>query len=91
MATTRARASRPPLLTAALPPPPAADDGSRDVALADLKAFLVHPVRAFLRQRLDVGVARDHDELDDALPVEVDALAGLGRGRPGAARRARGC
>ena len=31
-------------------------------------------MRAFLRQRLDVGVARDHDELDDALPVEVDAL-----------------
>ncbi len=74
VATTRPRTPRPPLLTSPLPPLPAADDGSRDVALTDLKAFLVHPVRAFLRQRLDVGVARDHDELDDALPVEVDAL-----------------
>ena len=74
VATTRPRTPRPPLLTSPLPPPPAADDGSRDVALADLKAFLVHPVRAFLRQRLDVGVARDHDALDDALPVEVDNL-----------------
>ena len=89
VATTRPRTPRPPLLPAPLPPPPAADDGSRDVALADLKAFLVHPVRAFLRQRLDVGVARDHDELDDALPVEVDALRAVGGRRPGAARRPR--
>ncbi len=74
VATTRPRTPRPALLPTPLPPPPAADDGSRDVALADLKAFLVHPVRAFLRQRLDVGVARDHEELDDALPVEIDNL-----------------
>jgi exodeoxyribonuclease V gamma subunit len=31
-------------------------------------------VRGFLRQRLDVSPPAEHDEIDDALPVEVDAL-----------------
>ncbi len=73
-ATTRPRTPRPPLLPDPLPPAPPADDGSRDVALADLRAFLTHPVRGFLRQRLDVSVPAEHDEVDDALPVEVDSL-----------------
>ncbi len=73
-ATTQPRTPRPPLLPDPLPPAPAAEDGSRDVALADLRAFLTHPVRGFLRQRLDVSVAQEHDEVDDSLPVEVDSL-----------------
>ncbi|MFC6285496.1 exodeoxyribonuclease V subunit gamma [Nocardioides sp. GCM10027113] len=59
----------PPLLTAPLPPRPA-----DDVSLADLKAFLMHPVRAFLRSRLDVGTPLEPDELGDAIPVGLDAL-----------------
>ncbi|WP_139979443.1 exodeoxyribonuclease V subunit gamma [Nocardioides litoris] len=63
---------RPPggLLAAPLPPAPAAD-----VSLADLRAFLVHPVRAFVRQRLDVTVPFAPDELADAIPVDLDALS----------------
>ena len=53
--------------------------------LADLQAFLAHPVRGFLRQRLDVGVPQEYDEVDDALPVELDALEAVGDRRPGAA------
>jgi exodeoxyribonuclease V gamma subunit len=44
------------------------------VALADLRSFLTHPVRGFLRQRLDVSVPQEHEEVDDALPVEVESL-----------------
>jgi exodeoxyribonuclease V gamma subunit len=74
-ATTRPRTPRPPLLPDPLPFAPPAEDGSRDVSLADLRAFLTHPVRGFLRQRLDVSVPAEHEEVDDALPVEVDPLA----------------
>ncbi len=73
-ATTQPRSPKPPLLPDPLPPAPPADDGSRDVALADLRSFLTHPVRGFLRQRLDVSVPAEHDKVDDALPVEVDSL-----------------
>jgi exodeoxyribonuclease V gamma subunit len=69
-ATSGERQPRPPLLTAPLPTP---EPG--DVTLAELKAFLAHPVRGFLRQRLDVGVPQEYDEVDDALPVELDSLA----------------
>jgi exodeoxyribonuclease V gamma subunit len=63
------REPRAPLLPAPLPErrPP-------DVSLAEVQAFLAHPVRAFLRQRLDVGSPQEYDEVDDALPVEIDAL-----------------
>jgi exodeoxyribonuclease V gamma subunit len=69
VAVTEERVPAPPLLAAPLP-----DRRDPDVALADLKALLVHPVRTFLRRRLDVGVPREYDEVDDALPVEIDAL-----------------
>jgi exodeoxyribonuclease V gamma subunit len=36
--------------------------------------FAQHPVRAFLRQRLGIAVAREDDEPSDALPIELDAL-----------------
>ena len=44
------------------------------VELEDLLAFVAHPVRAFLRRRLDVSVRAREDEIEDALPVELDAL-----------------
>jgi exodeoxyribonuclease V gamma subunit len=46
------------------------------VELEDLVRFVRHPVRAFLRGRLGVSVAEYDDEVEDALPVELD---GLGR------------
>ncbi len=69
VAVTRERVPAPPLVAGPLP----ARSG-QDVELADLRALLVHPVRSFLRRRLDVGVPREYDEVDDALPVEIDAL-----------------
>ncbi len=42
--------------------------------LENLVAFVRHPVRAFLRQRLGFGVANYADEVADALPVELDSL-----------------
>jgi exodeoxyribonuclease V gamma subunit len=45
-----------------------------EVSLADLRAFLLHPVRAFWRQRLEVSVVRPDEEPDDALPLDPDGL-----------------
>jgi exodeoxyribonuclease V gamma subunit len=42
--------------------------------LEDLVRFVQHPVRAFLRQRLGFGVGEPEEEIDDSLPVELDAL-----------------
>ena len=53
-------------------PLPALDTGI--VELEDLLAFVAHPVRAFLRRRLGVSVRGGEDEIDDALPVELDPL-----------------
>ena len=70
------RHPRPPFLTRALPAP----ESLGDVALADLQSFFAHPVRRFLRGRLDVAVSQDVDEPDDAMPVEIDALTKWGVG-----------
>ena len=43
--------------------------------------FAGHPVRAFLRQRLGISVGDYADEVDDALPVELDALERWGVGQ----------
>ncbi|GAA1780531.1 exodeoxyribonuclease V subunit gamma [Nocardioides hankookensis] len=59
----------PPLLDGALPAQVHAD-----VSLQDLKAFLVQPVRAFLRERLDVATPFAPDDLADAIPVSLDSL-----------------
>ena len=40
-----------------------------------------HPVRAFLRQRLGISVGDFSDEVEDALPVELDALEQWGVGQ----------
>ncbi|MET0524575.1 MAG: exodeoxyribonuclease V subunit gamma [Nocardioides sp.] len=63
------RTPPPPLLDGPLPP-----RAEEDVSLADLKTFLTHPVRAFLRGRLDVSTPFEPDELSDAIPVGLDAL-----------------
>ncbi|GEP37500.1 RecBCD enzyme subunit RecC [Nocardioides psychrotolerans] len=63
------RVARPPLLDGPLPERPV-----EDVSLADLKTFFTHPVRSFLRQRLEVSVPLSPDELRDAIPVELDKL-----------------
>ena len=58
----------PPLLDGPLPGRPL-----EDVSLADLKAFLVHPVRSFLRGRLDVSTPFEPDQLGDAIPVDLNS------------------
>jgi exodeoxyribonuclease V gamma subunit len=49
--------------------------------LDDLVAFVRHPVRAFLRRRLELSVREFSDELEDALPVELDGLGRYGVGQ----------
>lgn len=68
-ALTRPRQPRPPFLDTVL-----AERPLEDVSLTDLKAFLTHPVRAFLRQRLDVTTPHDAEEVGDAIPIDLDAL-----------------
>jgi exodeoxyribonuclease V gamma subunit len=70
LAASGPRSPRPPLLAAALPA-----RARDDVTLTDLQSFFRSPVGAFLRQRLDVGLPQEYDEVDDALPVELDALS----------------
>jgi exodeoxyribonuclease V gamma subunit len=75
-ALTGARPEPRPFLRAPLPrrePGP--------VELDDLVRFVEHPVKAFLRQRLGVSVGDYSEELDDALPVELDALEQWGVGQ----------
>jgi exodeoxyribonuclease V gamma subunit len=45
------------------------------VALDDLVAFLEHPVKGFLRQRVGLPLWGGDDDPADALPVEPDGLA----------------
>ncbi len=59
----------PPLLTGDLPP-----RAPEDVTLDDLVRFLMHPVRTFLRDRLDLATPFEPDELADAIPVSLDSL-----------------
>ena len=56
---------------------PAAPD---DVVLEDLLAFWKSPVRAFLRDRLDLAIPREEELLDDGMPVEIDNLLQWGVG-----------
>ena len=68
-----------PLAFLPAPLPPAA--GDQLVTLDELVSFVQRPVRAFLRQRLGVSAQRDEDEIDDALPIELDGLARWGVGQ----------
>jgi exodeoxyribonuclease V gamma subunit len=63
------RSTDPPFLDAPLP-----DDDRRVVELEDLVRFVQHPVRAFLRQRLGISVGDFSEEIDDALPIELNPL-----------------
>lgn len=76
LALTGARAAaRPRVPVPALvgePLAPADHDGT--VALDDLVRFLQHPVRGFLRQRLNISTTSGDEDPDDALPVELDGL-----------------
>ncbi|MDE3131192.1 MAG: exodeoxyribonuclease V subunit gamma, partial [Acidobacteriota bacterium] len=76
----------PPFLPAPLPPAP----GDQLVTLDELIAFIQRPVRAFLRQRLGISARRDEDEIDDALPIELDGLARWGVGQRMLERRLSG-
>ncbi|HET7387300.1 MAG TPA: exodeoxyribonuclease V subunit gamma [Nocardioidaceae bacterium] len=69
-AAARAPRSSPgPLLPEPLPVLPPAD-----VELADLQGFFAHPVRAFLRSRLDVAAPLEAEETHDAIPIDLDGL-----------------
>ena len=90
----RARRRRAPPLRPRTPLPPlldraAAGRAGGDVALADLVAFLVHPVKALLDQRLGVHVPDREEAVADALQADLDSLAEVGRRRPHARRAAR--
>lgn len=45
-----------------------------DLGLADLHQMLAHPVRTFVRRRLDISLPWDEPEPADAIPVELDNL-----------------
>jgi exodeoxyribonuclease V gamma subunit len=56
------------------PAPPGGDEPAV-LALDDLVAFLEHPVREFLRQRVGLSLFTGDDDPADALPVALDGLA----------------
>jgi exodeoxyribonuclease V gamma subunit len=56
-------------LPAAVPPEPT------DIDLRELIDVVTNPVRGFLRRRLQVDLPREVDQVDDAMPVELDGLA----------------
>jgi exodeoxyribonuclease V gamma subunit len=73
-ATTGERAAPPSLATVQLPPL------EGDVELSALSAFLRHPVKEFLRRRLEITLPDEGDEVSDGLPVELDGLVSWGVG-----------
>jgi exodeoxyribonuclease V gamma subunit len=77
-AMTRPREPRRAFLTAPLPPEP---DPAPVVELANLVRFVEQPVRALLRDRLGISVSERYDEVEDAMPVELDGLAKWGVGQ----------
>ncbi|WP_422741923.1 exodeoxyribonuclease V subunit gamma [Mycobacterium sp. WMMD1722] len=66
---TGRRTDRPQLIGSPLPPPPPGD-----VVLDDLIGFFKDPVKGFFRA-LDYTLPWDVDAVEDAMPVEIDALA----------------
>jgi exodeoxyribonuclease V gamma subunit len=65
-----------PFLAGPLPP-----QETNVIELDDLVRFVQHPVRAFLRQRLGISFRDFADEVEDALPVELDGLEKWGVGQ----------
>ncbi|MBS4752990.1 exodeoxyribonuclease V subunit gamma [Nocardioides sp. zg-ZUI104] len=68
-AAVRERREVPAFLTGELPALPPGD-----VTLDDLRTFLHHPARTFLRQRLDVATPFEPDQVADAVPVTLNGL-----------------
>jgi exodeoxyribonuclease V gamma subunit len=64
------RVDRQPFLDRPLPAQPRSDE----VELDDLVAALEHPVRWFLRQRLQLSFFDEHEEVEDRLPLELSGL-----------------
>jgi exodeoxyribonuclease V gamma subunit len=62
------RCEKPPFIAGLLPAPPL-----DDVALADLVAFFKDPVKGFFRA-LDYTLPWEVDGVDDAMPVDINAL-----------------
>ncbi|MGH2689724.1 MAG: exodeoxyribonuclease V subunit gamma, partial [Actinomycetota bacterium] len=50
------------------------------IGLDDLIRFVRHPVKAFLRRRLNVSLGPSSDEPEDGWPLELDGLAAWGVG-----------
>ncbi|MEJ7764668.1 MAG: exodeoxyribonuclease V subunit gamma, partial [Acidimicrobiales bacterium] len=75
-ALMRERADSPPFLASPLPPA-----RSEVVELDQLIRFVQHPVKSFLRQRLGIFVGDYSEEVDDALPIELDGLERWGVGQ----------
>jgi exodeoxyribonuclease V gamma subunit len=72
-AATAARGERRPVplfLAAPLPDLPKEDV----IEIGELVRFLEHPVRAFLRERLDVAQTSRDEEVSDRLPLEAEGL-----------------
>lgn len=69
-ATLSERTVPPRLIDLRLPAPE-----ESEIVLDDLRDTLVHPVRAFLKQRLAISLVREADEISDAIPVEVSGLS----------------
>jgi exodeoxyribonuclease V gamma subunit len=76
VAAPSARASGQTLAAAAMLPPAV----ESDLTVTDLLDFARSPVRYFLKARLDVALPYEVSEVDDQLPVEVDALTQWGVG-----------
>jgi exodeoxyribonuclease V gamma subunit len=70
------RAPRGPFLGVLLPP-----RNETVVELSLLVRFVEHPTRALLRDRLGISVSDYFDEVQDAMPVELDALEEWGVGQ----------
>ncbi|MBO0746720.1 MAG: exodeoxyribonuclease V subunit gamma, partial [Acidimicrobiaceae bacterium] len=68
-AATRPRAPAADLAGAVLPP-----DRPEQIELDDLVKFVEHPVQAFLRQRLNIRLPYQGDDIPDAIPVSPDGL-----------------
>jgi len=64
------------VVAVALPPAPA----DADVALADLRSFVVAPVRALLSQRLQVADPWEDEPASDAIEVDLGGLGEWGVG-----------
>jgi len=60
-----------PFLPEPLPPEP----WEGEIDLDDLVTMLEHPVKWFLRRRLQVSLAGDSDEVEDRLPLQLPPLA----------------